>query len=368
MPLKLIAPAKAPGGRNFYIRGTYLGVGVYQSAGTDRKPLAVAELRRLEREIEHGRFAEPAPQAGVEPTFADAVLGYLQVCPKAEVPRVERLLAHFTTTPLSAFRKKTIDDGEEALYPGRRSAHSAGVLNREYRSPLGAVLHSAAEAELMPWIRIKRYKEAQKTRWLEPDRALALIAAAAAVDAAKQRGHDARLHALLVVLFTTGLRISEACRIDWPLVNLKRREIGPLLTKNGEEYVVHLGDLAVEAIANLPGKRVAGRKIFGFKDRHAVKWSLAQACLKTGMVKRDAKTGAVLKDRNSRPKTTFNLHQARHSFMTWLRRQEGMDMNKLQALGRIKDAKTVGRYAHVAAEEHAPAIAALPINKMKERA
>lgn len=366
MPLKLIAPEKAPGGRNYYIRGVHLRVRVFRSAGTDRRPLAAAELRRLEREIEHGRFAEPAAPAPAG--FAHAALGYLKECPQGEVARVKRLVVHFGDTPLAAFNKAAIDAGEEALYPGRRASHSAGVLNREYRTPVAAVLHHAAEAELMPWIRIKRYKEKSTTRWLEPDQALALIAAAADVDRAKQREKHARLEALLIVLFTTGLRISEACAIDWGIVRLDRREIGPLRTKNGEEYVVHLGDLALEAIANLPGKRVAGRKIFGFKDRHAVKWSLAKACEKVGMVKRDAKTGATLRDANGRAKTTFNLHQARHSFGTWLRRQPGMDMRKLQALGRWKDVKSVARYTHVAADEHAPAIAALAINRKKESA
>lgn len=365
MPLRLIPPAKAPGGRFYYVHGSHLGVAVRRSARTDRRALAQAELKRLEREIEHGRYAAPAPVG--EPTFADAALGYLKTCAQSEVSRVQRLLDHFQITPLSAFNLALIEEAEEALYPGRTATTSPATLNREYRSPLAAVLHHAAERQLMAWLKVKRYQEKQRTRWHEPEAALKLIAAAHAYDAGKHHHKDRFLAPLLIGAYTTGLRISELTGITWGKVNLARREVGPLVTKNGEEYVVHMGDLWFEAIANLPKDgRHPERRVFGFQGRHAVKWGLAKACETAGMVKRDPDTGATLRDNNGRAKTTFTMHQARHSFATWLRRQEGMDLKKLMELGRWKDIKSVARYAHVAAEEHAPAIARLPINRKKE--
>ena len=73
MPLNLVPPDRAKGETSIYIRGTYLGVRVRQSARTDRSALAERERRRIEREIEAGRFSDAAPIA--PKSFADAALG-----------------------------------------------------------------------------------------------------------------------------------------------------------------------------------------------------------------------------------------------------------------------------------------------------
>lgn len=369
MPLKLFPPDRAQGEASYYIRGTHLGVTVRRSAKTDRRATAEQVLKAIKRDIEQGRFAEQ-PAAVADRSFAAAVVGYLKVCPDGEVAYVNRLLEHFKETPLAAFNATTVDAGEEALFPGRLANFKGSTLNRNYRSPLAAVLHHAAEHELMPWLRVKKYKELKTTRWLEPEQAAGLVAAAADVDAAiektgqenKDDSDRRRLAPLLVTLFTTGMRISEAVGIREDQLNLAHREFGPFRTKNGKEYVVHIGDLAFEAIANLPARTAPDQKLFGFRDRHAVKYPLAKACEAVGLVKRD-KEGKVLRDANGRAKTTFNPHMARHSFATWLRRQEGMDMKKLMELGRWDNVQSVERYAHVSAKEHAPAIARLPFMK-----
>jgi len=351
MPLKLIPPAKAPGGRCYYVRGSYLRVRVYRSTGTDKPALAKAELKRLELEIERGRYAEPtaAPPA----SFADAALGYLKDCGASEVPYVERLLKHFQTKSLTEFNKDVIDAAELVFYPGGLSKFKPGTLNRMYRAPLAAVLHHAAKRGIMPWIVVEKHAEAQNTRWLEPDQATALIAAAAELDSEKRKKIQGRLAPLLVFLFTTGARISEACNLTWADVDLKRSHAILRNTKNGETYGVHLGKIAALALANIPGGRHPEARCFGYRNRHSVKYSLGKACEAAGLVERDAKGEVVRK--------TFTLHQARHSFATWLRRN-GEDIKKMMELGRWKDLKSVMRYAHVSSSEHAPAIAALPIN------
>ena len=55
MPLKLVAPrtGKSP---NFTIRGSYLGVAVNKSCGTDKRSVARAILAKLERAIESGEY------------------------------------------------------------------------------------------------------------------------------------------------------------------------------------------------------------------------------------------------------------------------------------------------------------------------
>ena len=51
MPLKLVAPRKGKS-PNFTIRGSYLGVAVNKSSGTDKRSVARAILARLEQAIE----------------------------------------------------------------------------------------------------------------------------------------------------------------------------------------------------------------------------------------------------------------------------------------------------------------------------
>lgn len=365
MPLRLIPPAKTPGKKNYAIHGSHLGVSVRVSAKTDRRTFAAAELKRIEGEIERGRYAPP--ETPVPTGFADAAYVYLKTCPQSEVKRVQRLLTQFQSDPLSSFTPDKIDAGEEALYPGRTAKFKGSTLNREYRTPLAAVLHDAARRELMPWREVPKYTEPQRTRWIEPEQALALIAAAEAGDARKsalnkkrkEEFYQGRLAPLLIFMLTTGARISESVGIIWRDVDMKRREVRLEDTKNDESYTVHLGDLAFEAIANLPGPRHPDRQIFGYTKRWGPRTALETACKKSGLVECD-KDGNITR-------YLFSPHKARHSFATWLRRQHGMDLKKLMELGRWKNVQSVMRYAHVSADEHAPAIAALPINRPTPR-
>lgn len=366
MPLKLLEPARAPNGKNFYVVGTYLGQRVRQSTGSDRRSVAQSELKRIEREIERGRFAEPVRQ---QHTFADACLIYLRRCPAAEVQYIERLLDHFTDTPLDDFTPAFIDEQITAIFGDAK----ASTINRCGISPLAAVLHAAADAELMPWLRIRRRKEAKvATQWCTLEQAEQLIAAAGRHDAAREireakklkRGELSferpRLAPLLVFLFGTGARISEATALTWRHVDLTSKTCTLEHTKNGETYVVPLGPAVFDAIANMPlhpmdaaspgkkGKRSPWRQVFGWPDRDSPRKALAA-------VKRDAGL------------PEFHFHMTRHSYATWLRIYQGADLRKLMDLGRWKDAKSTMRYQHVAGHEVRQAIEALPVPGINDK-
>ena len=78
MPLKLVPPRKGKS-PNWTIRGTYLRVGVDQSSGTNRRPVARSILKELERQIERGEYPprETESQAGA-PTFLSAAVAYME--------------------------------------------------------------------------------------------------------------------------------------------------------------------------------------------------------------------------------------------------------------------------------------------------
>jgi integrase len=344
MPLKLIPPEKTPGRRYYAVHGSYLGVSVRRSTGTDRREVAKNVLKGFERDIEKGRFTDgPPPKIN---GFADAALGYLKDCGPSEVGYVKALLEHFRETPLAEFTKDLIDAGEEAVYPGRRAKYAAGTLNRQYRAPLAAVLHHAAKRGLCGWVKVEKLKEEQRTSWLEPDQAARLIAAARAVDAKKTKHNNARLAPLLVFVFATGARLSEAINLTWADVDLAAAHAILQGTKNGKTYGLHLVPLVVAELANLPGVNIDGsrnprQRVFGYTHRRSLRWSLEQAC-----------TAAGLPD--------FTMHQARHSFATWMRRS-GADLKKLMELGRWEDSRSALRYQHVASHEQIAALANLPL-------
>ena len=58
MPLKIIGPRNSKT-KNLYIRGSYLGIAVDKSCGTDKRSVAQSILKRIEREIELGEYQKP---------------------------------------------------------------------------------------------------------------------------------------------------------------------------------------------------------------------------------------------------------------------------------------------------------------------
>ena len=112
MPLKLYPPRKARTGTTPYwtVRGTYLGIRVSRSTKTGKRSLAVQVLRRLEREIERGEFAQPG-----ERTFASTAAAYMKA--GGERTHLKKLLEHFGERPLRQIGQAEIDTAAVAIYP-----------------------------------------------------------------------------------------------------------------------------------------------------------------------------------------------------------------------------------------------------------
>jgi hypothetical protein len=101
-------------------RGTHLGRYVERSTKALTKSLAQKVIRKWEREIERGEFAEPG-----EPTFASAVVNYLNA---GGDPRpTSKLLEYFKTMPLNKIDGEAIDACAMMLFP----AQSPATRNRE---------------------------------------------------------------------------------------------------------------------------------------------------------------------------------------------------------------------------------------------
>lgn len=319
MPLKLYPPR--PGHPNWTIRGTYLKRYVERSSGTRKRAVALQALRKLEGEIERGELSEPG-----EATFASAAAAYMKA--GGERTYLRKLLEHFGETPVSKVDQGAIDMAAAQLYP----AASMATRNRSVYTPISAVMRSAG---LRLDLRRPRGSGGNKsTAWLWPEELDRLF------DEASKINKD--FGALLIVLYYTGMRLSEALGLRWNDVRLQDEFAYLPDTKNDDPRAVYLPPVAVAALANLGG--VLSGRVFRFaKGGHL--YSLLRAAA--------FKAGVDLPERSA-------FHILRHSFATNMRRYAGADETSLIATGAWKDRKSVARYTHTVVSEEARKAIMLP--------
>jgi integrase len=323
MPLHLIAPR--PGKTPYWaVRGHHLGRYVDRSTKSSKRALAARILRKWERDIERGEFAEPG-----EPTFASAALAYMKV--GGERTFMTPLLKHFRETPLARIDQAAIDQAAGLLYPDR----SAPTLNRQVYTPISAVLRRAGIA--LPLRRPKGSAGMKATGWLWPEEAGRLFEQARAL--------DCEFACLLILLCYTGMRLGEALRLRTDHVKLDQAFAYLPTTKNAEPRAVFLPQVVVDELAAHPrGIERPGETVFRFhKGGHL--YSLLRAAA--------AKANVDLPERQA-------FHLFRHTYATWMRRFGGLDTRGLVGTGTWKDRKSAERYEHVVVSEEAQRAALLP--------
>lgn len=312
MPLKLKDPRphKTP---FFYIRGTHLGVGINQSAGTSDRRLAAKLLRQIERDIEGGKIRP----FGM--TFGQAALSYLQSGRSRQY--LAPLIRHFGETQISAIDQTAVDNAASVLYPSR----SPATLNRQVFTPLLAVINHADPEHTL---KLRRPKVgAARTLFLDRKQAKALLGAM-----------KPKLRRLATFLLYTGCRVGEACALRWETVNLKDGIAYIPQTKGGEPRAAHLPPLVVKDLGRI-GPKVG--RVFGYASRFSVEPRWRAAAARAGL-----------------PWAT--PHVLRHTWATWMRRYGGADGIDLVATGAWRNLASVNRYTHVTAREVAGRSAKLP--------
>lgn len=323
MPLTL---KRRHGSPYWYLRGTVRGISVDESTGTSERKAAeeiraVREAELLKRSV-HG-------DAAVR-TFAEAALSYMEA--GGERTHLTPILHLIGRKPLAAIGQAEI----EALAKKLKPEGAPSTLNRHIYTPVAAVLHHAARKRWCEKPVIARPKEPKgRIRWITHDEADRLIDAAAP-----------HIRPLVILLLSTGARLSEALYLDWRNVDLSAGHVEFIDTKNGEARGVPLHPRAVAALANLPHRDGAVfRRSLPYTTASGVKRPLGDAYevreggggqIKTawaGMLKRAGITD-------------FSPHDCRHTWATWHYRAN-RDLTALMELGGWKSAAMVMRYAHV---------------------
>lgn len=328
MPIKLI---KRKGYETYFIRGTYLGVAVYESTKTDRKALALRILKQREKEIERSRL-EPGSGA----TFLGAAVAYMEA--GGDARPVHKLIEHFGETPLSQIGQVEIDNAAMTLFP----AASSATRNREVYTPVAAVLHRAGLEKKVK--RPKGWRGKRSTSWLEPEQAFA------AFDAGDEIELEFGL--FLRTLCYTGMRLSECLGVTLGKVSLKEQRIYLPDTKNGEQRSVYLPMHLIVDFANQPARVGADPKLGGRpKEDVGVPFMDRKPKRRLFRFTASGYLRELLRDTWKRAGLTFprrqgGFHIFCHTYATWMAIYGDLDAFGLVRTGRWRDASIADGYTH----------------------
>ena len=294
-------------GKIYHYRGTIHGKLLRGSTQTAKKAIAERFIADLEERHYKGRIDGP----GALLTFIDAAMLY------RDAGKPDRFLNdiedYWKQTLVSEINSGAVRQAAVVLYPRAGGA----TRNRHVIVPTQAVINHAAEMDLCPHLKVKRFpvetkvKEPATWQWVQ-----AFMAHA-----------NPHLGALCCFMFLTGARISEATNLLWEDVSLTGARARIRQTKVGAERIAHLPPALIVAMANITGERESKGKVFKYSSRDTAKpqWN------------------KVIK----RAKIKFlTYHACRHGFATALL-HKGVDPITVAKLGGWKTPEHVFRtYGH----------------------
>lgn len=300
MPLKLYRRGKI-----WHFRGTVAGRRIRGSCKTADQAIAARQAAEIEAREWKCNF--DGPQAVL--TFSQAALMYRGAGkPTRFLDRVED---YWKDTLVRDIKPSSIRTMALELYPNASNA----TRNRQAIIPCQAIINNAAESELCPHVRVKRFKVDKK------------IKPAFTIEWVEKFCEHASPHlgALALFMFATGARISEALAVEWEHVDLERRTVLIPRSKIAEQRQVHLPARLMVAIANLP--RMKNRPVFFYRKRCDMH-NLWDATVKRAGLKR------------------MTAHSGRHGFATTILRS-GIDPKTGAWLGGWKNIRHfMETYAH----------------------
>lgn len=304
MPIKVY---RRDGGKVWHYRGTVAGRRLRGTTGTtDRK---IAE--RIASEAEAREWKRRLDGPGADVTFAQAAIAY-RAAGKA-TRFLNRIEDFWRDTPVREISPGAVKQAALTLYP----AATAATRNRQVIKPTAAIINFAAELDWCKPIRVKRFQEATTTKAPATAQWVEAFAAAA----------PPHLAALCLFMFGTGARVGEAVDVRWRDVDLEEATVTIRTPKIEDTRVAHLPPRVVAALANIPGDREPGGRVFRYAGRGSAKQSWDRVIDRAG-IKR------------------MTPHSCRHGFATAMLRA-GVDVKTVARAGGWKDASTVLRtYAH----------------------
>lgn len=180
--------------------------------------------------------------------------------------------------------------------------------------------------------------ESRSLKFLERDQIERLVTA---IDTSKEEG--IRDRAMLELLFSTGLRVSELVSLDHGKINLERKEFG-VIGKGGRARLVFISDRAAHWIKQYLGKRKDTFKPLFIRYSGAV--IEENGGEKMRLTPRSVERIVKKYVRAARIPVDATVHTLRHSFATDLL-TNGADLRSVQEMLGHKNISTTQIYTHV---------------------
>lgn len=300
-----------------------------RSSGTEDHELAKALAAKLEQDM----FLEENFGKKPDLAFSEALVRYAKAY-KRDHPK------HFMTS--TRYRLKQISDWFEGfsiseITPSviqeyideRLDEVSVGTVQKD-ASTIKAILNKARREELIDKVPSfpKLSLPKGRVRWLSDEEEERLV-----------RNAASHIAPLIRFAVDTGGRRSELLNLDWRNVDLDRKCVVFLETKNGEDRSVRLCDRAIAVLASL-GPKDAG-PVFTYKGK-------SMKGIKTAFI--NARKKANLEN--------VRFHDLRHTFASRLA-QGGLPLYDIMNLTGHKSLQMVQRYAHLAPDYQEGAIEVL---------
>jgi integrase len=316
----------------WYLRGTVRGISVDESTGVAISNTKAADEYRIKREAE--LLEESIHGKRVTASFAQAALSYLEQGGQ-HTDRLDEIITYFGTMPLAKIGQDVIDKGAAVVFPN----YQGSSRRTAYYAPVSSILNHAHKRGWCDKIEFEwPSANAGVVRWLTKEEAHRFIS---------EGGH---LTPLLTFLFYTGARISEALGLQHRDLDLDRRHVQFIDTKNGTDRGVPLHPLVVEALrAMLSKHRPNGGDVFRREDGTEYDHEIQASTLVWSPFHTARKRAGI---------ENFRIHDTRHTWATW-HYQANRDLGALQKLGGWKTLAMVMRYAHTNVDELSDTIARL---------
>lgn len=319
-------------GTLWWMRFSIQGKQIRRSTGTSDRKLADKVFKKVMGEIAEGDWFERLP--GEEKTLSDLFGKYLEEHSKPnksgksyvrDKAIAERMVKEFGDVTVAEVSAETIFDYKKK----RREENVApATLNKE----LSFLRHALELAVVWEWlvinpaVRIPREKVKNRMeRWLTEEEEEKLLNAC-----------PEWLRDMVIFSLNTGFRQNEMLSLTWSQVDLSRKTILFWDQKNGGRDTVPINPAAEEILKkHWKVRSLSSDHVFltsngtPFIARNVIR-SFSIALEKAGIEK-------------------FRWHDLRHTFATRLI-HEGVDLYKVQRLGRWRSVSMVMRYAHHSVE------------------
>lgn len=292
-------------GKIWHYRGHVAGRRLRGSTGSANKEVAQQVAASIESKQWKGHLNGPSAVL----TFAQAAILYR----KAGKPTrfLDKVEDYWKDTIVKDITAGAIRAGAKTVYPRAM----ASTRNRQFIVATQAIINHAAESELCPHVRVKRFpidrklKEPVTIEWVK-----AFMAAS-----------TPHLGALALFMLLTGARVSEALAVGRDDLDLTKRTVLIKQTKLGNERRAHLPPPLVVALANI--QEVKGRPLFWYEHRSNLVRAWRAACKRAGI-------------------KVLSPHSCRHGFATALL-HKGIDPVTVAKLGGWKSPQHVfATYGH----------------------